>query len=411
MPTPFSAKSILFVDEELYVRKALQRSFRDVSDEWELRFANDPAEALQVMAQAEVDVLVTEMVFASGPSGLDFLETVRNSHPQTVRIILSGYVDRDITLKTVDLAHQFLSKPCDDSDLKATIAKAFLMWDLLAQDSLKKVVTRIDALPSLPSLYVELVEALKAENSSVQQVADIVSRDLELTAKLLKLVNSSFFGLPQRVAHPAKAVSLLGLDLVQSIVLASSAFEKFNHLALQGFSVAQLWDHAIQTAALAKAIAQEADMPRADVDTAFMAGLLHDIGKLLIASNLPEEFRAIIEQMRVRDCGMALAEKHLLGTTHAAIGAYLLGLWGLPDAIIDAVAYHHQPGAKSGDTLGITGIVHVADGFDQVIGGARDRAGAIPTGLDWAYLDRIGCAAKITQWQRLCSKSLAHDLH
>jgi len=411
MPKPSSAKSILFVDEEPYVRKALQRSLRDVRDVWELHFATGPAEALQAMAQAEVDVLVTEMVFTSGPSGLDFLETVRNRHPQTVRIILSGYVDRDITLKTVDLAHQFLSKPCDDSDLKDTIAKAFLIWDLLAQDSLKKVVARIDALPSLPSLYVELVEALKAENSSVQQVADIVSRDLELTAKLLKLVNSSFFGLPQRVAHPAKAVSLLGLDLVQSIVLASSAFEKFNHLALQGFSVAQLWDHAIQTAALAKAIAQEAHLTRADVDTAFMAGLLHDIGKLLIASNLPAEFRAIIEQMRLRRCGMASAENELLGTTHAAIGAYLLGLWGLPDAIIDAVAYHHQPGAKSGDTLGITGIVHVADGFGNAVGDAHDRTGAIPADLDRAYLDRIGSAAKITQWQRLCSESPAHDLH
>jgi putative nucleotidyltransferase with HDIG domain len=363
------------------------------------------------MAQQEVDVLVTEMVFTSGPSGLDFLESVRNRHPQTVRIILSGYVDRDITLKTVDLAHQFLSKPCDDSDLKATIAKAFLMWNLLAQDSLKKVVARIDALPSLPSLYVELVEALKAENSSVQQVADIVSKDLELTAKLLKLVNSSFFGLPQRVAHPAKAVSFLGLDLVQSIVLASSAFEKFNHLALKGFSIAQLWDHAIQTAVLAKAIAQEADLARADVDTAFMAGLLHDIGKLLIASNLPEEFRAIIEQMRVCRSSMAAAEKQLLGTTHAAIGAYLLGLWGLPDAIIDAVAYHHQPGANSGDRLGITGIVHVADGFGNAVRDAHDLAGAIPDDLDWAYLDRIGCAAKITQWQRLCSQSLAVDRH
>jgi len=326
--------------------------------------------------------------------------------PQAVRIILSGYVDRDITLQTVDLAHQFLSKPCEDGDLKATIAKAFLVRDLLAQASLKKLVARIDSLPSLPSIYVELVDALKSEDSSVQQVGDIISKDPALTAKLLKMVNSSFFGLPQRVSSPARAVSLLGLDLVQSIVLASSTFEKFNNLKLNGFLIEQLWDHAIKTAVLAKTIAQDDGLARRDVDTAFMAGLLHDIGKLLIAANMPDDFRAVLDHMGAHACAMAAAENQVIGTTHASIGAYLLGLWGLPDPIIDAVAFHHHPGAKPCDHPGTTGIAHIANAFANA-GCHSGRPGEIPDGLDWDYLERFGLVDKIADWQALCRQRMA----
>ena len=283
-------------------------------------------------------LLITEMVFTGGQSGPGFLFAVRDQHPDTVRIILSGYVDRDITLQTVDLAHQFLAKPCDDDDLKRTISKAFLMRDLLSHEPLKQLAARIDSLPSLPTLYAELVKALDSEDSSIQEIGDIISKDPGLTAKILKMVNSSFFGVLQRVSNPAKAVNLLGLDLVQTIVLASGTFEKFNKLKLKGVSIERMWDHAMATALLAKTIAQEARLDRSDVDTAFMSGLLHDIGKLLIAANMPDEYQSVTDHMSANGCSMASSENQIIGTTHAAIGAYLLGLWGLPDPIIEAVA-------------------------------------------------------------------------
>jgi DNA-binding NtrC family response regulator len=161
-PDVIPSKSILFVDEEQYVRKALKRSFREMRDEWEMHFAGDPEAAFKILAQRAVDVLITDMVFTGGRSGPEFLFAVRDRYPNCVRIILSGYVDRDVTLQTVDLAHQFHAKPCDDDDLKGTISKAFLMRDLLMHEPLKRLTARIDSLPSLPALYVELTEALSS---------------------------------------------------------------------------------------------------------------------------------------------------------------------------------------------------------------------------------------------------------
>ena len=396
-------KSILFVDEEHYVRKALQRSLRSMRDEWDMRFADSPEEGLKCMAQTEVDVLITEMVFTGSQSGPEFLLAVRDRHPSAVRIILSGYVDRDITLQTVDLAHQFLAKPCEDDDLKTTIVKAFLMRDLLANEPLKQLATRIDSLPSLPALYVELVEALRSEESSVQQIGDIIAKDPGLTAKMLKMVNSSFFGLLQRVSSPTKAVSLLGLDLVQTIVLASGTFEKFNALKLKGLSIERMWDHAMTTALQAKTLAQKARLERAEVDTAFMAGLLHDIGKLVIAANLPDDYLMVIGHMGAHGCDMACAENRVIGTTHAAIGAYLLGLWGLPDPIIEAVALHHSPGLKTPGHLGADGITHIANAFANASDDLAN-SGNIVDELDWDFIESAGLVDTISEWQSLCSQ-------
>lgn len=391
---------ILFVDEEQFVRKALQRSFRDMRDAWEMRFAGTPDDGLAYMDRETIEVLITEVVFTEH-DGLAFLDTVRSKYPHTVRIILSGYVDQDTLLKTVDLAHQFISKPCEDSDLKATIARAFVMKELLDQEPLKRVVVHIDALPSLPALYLELVETLQTDAASFQKVGEIISKDLGLSVKLLKMVNSSFFGLPQRVSSPAKAVSLLGLDLVRGIVLACGTFDKFKGLKFRGFSIEQMWDHATDTAAIAKVVAQQAGFDPKDIDLAFTAGLLHDIGKLLIAAYLPDSYKAVVHHLRANRCSMAAAEIHVLGTTHAPIGAYLLGLWGLPDPIIDAAAYHHRPGDSSGRPLSFAAVTHIANAFANA-GPDLVNIGSGVEDLDYTFLQDAGLLDRIEQWQAAC---------
>ncbi|MGD9187533.1 MAG: response regulator, partial [Desulfobacteraceae bacterium] len=331
------AKTILFVDEEQFIRNALKRSFRKMRGEWDMTFASSPNEALAALQEMPSDVVVSETIF-SGEEGLDFLATVREKHPQSVRIILSGYADQDVVLQSVNVAHQYLAKPCEDETLKATIARAFMMKELLDDDALKQVVSKIDSLPSVPSLYLELVEELKSEDASIDKIGDIISKDMGLTVKILKLVNSSYFGLRQHISNPTKAVSLLGIDLIKAIVLTAGTLDKFQHLKFPGFSIELMWEHAMRSAAFAKIIAQDAELKRKDVDTAFMATLLHDIGKLLIAAHMPTQFSEILAQVGQQDGTMRDAEMDIIGTSHAAVGAYLLGLWGLPDQIINAAA-------------------------------------------------------------------------
>ncbi len=402
-------KTILFVDEEEYARKALQRAFRDMQGEWEMHFAVDPGKGLQILAAGSVDVLITEMVFA-GQGGLEFLESVRQRYPQTVRIVLSGYADRNVLLKSADLAHQYIVKPCDDDTLKATVARAFMLKELLDQAPLKQVLTRIGALPSLPARYAELAAALDAEEASVQQVADIVEKEPGLVAKLLQLVNSSFFGRPQRITSAAMAVSLLGLDLVRAIVLASSTFDRFKGLNVKGSTIDALWSHAAATAAMAKTIAKAAGLDAKMADTAFTCGLLHDIGKLLIAAHLNDAFKAITAHMRRQGGSMAAAEMAVIGTTHAAVGAYLLGLWGLPEALVKAVAGHHSPTAQGMAGLDMAAITHIANGFANAGKQLADARQPL-NDLDYAFLDAAGLAEAVTQWRELCARLLAGEAH
>ncbi|MCJ8502600.1 response regulator [Desulfatitalea alkaliphila] len=393
---------VLFVDAEKFVHKALRRSLRNLQPDWTLRFATDPPAALAVMAREPVDVLVSELVFP-GYDGVDFLRTVRERHPAAVRILLSGYADRNILVQSVDLAHQFLAKPWEDATLAATIDRAFLVKRLLDHRPLKELIGRIGALPSLPARHLSLMAALRDPEVTFEAVGEQVAADLGLATRLLKLVNSSYFGLAQQVSSPAKAVSLLGLDLVQAIVLAAGTFDQFTALQRRGLAIAPMWAHAGRTAALARIIAQAAGLDRAGLEAAFMAGMLHDVGKLPLAAHLPAEFEAVTRYMQVHGCDMATAENQLLGTTHAAVGAYLFGLWGLPDIIIAAAAFHHQIALRSGQTFDGVLIVHVANAFAHAGPLLSDLARPVP-GLDDAYLARIGMASRIAQWRTLCAR-------
>jgi HD-like signal output (HDOD) protein len=398
-------QTILFVDEEKYVHKALKRSFRKMRQEWDMRFSANPTEAMEILNNEPIEVVVTETVF-QGQSGLDFLKVVREGHPNSVRIILSGYSNQDVILKSVDLAHQYLAKPCEDDALKSTINRAFMMKELLNHRALKEIVSQIDSLPTLPAVYVELVEELKSEDASLEKIGDMISKDIGLTAKILKMVNSSFFGLCQQITSPAKAVSMLGLDLIKAIVLTSGTFDKFKNLKFPGFSLEQMWEHAMLTGAFSKIIAREGGLDRKGSDTAFMAGLLHDIGKLLIAAYLPDSYRLINKLIKQKPITMAQAESVVLGTTHAGVGAYLLGLWGLPDAILEAAAFHHDPMQSSGKGLTSTTIVHVANALAES-GQNIHQSEHVIKGLDNDYLQKQGVLSDLDLWRSTCADHVA----
>jgi putative nucleotidyltransferase with HDIG domain len=319
-----------------------------------------------------------------------------------VRIILSGYSDRDVVLKSVDLAHQYLAKPCEDDELKATIGRAFKIKELINHPGLREIVSRIDSLPTLPATYIELVEELKAEDASIEKIGDIISKDIGLTAKVLKLVNSSFFGVRQQITTPAKAVSMLGLDLVKAMALSSGTFNKFKHLKVPGFSLEKMWEHAMRTSAFAKIIAREGGLDRRDADTAFMAGLLHDIGKLLIAAHLPDSFAVINKLAEKISIPIFEAEEKVIGTNHSCIGAYLLGLWGLPQAVFDATAFHHSQHNWSGAKLNPATIIHIANALAEC-GEDIHQPQGIVNGLDYEYLEKTGLLVSLAQWKAACA--------
>ncbi len=279
-------KKILFVDDETNLLAGLQRMLRRMRNEWQMAFAPGAHEALEILKSDSFDVIVTDMRMP-GMDGCQLLNEVKERYPEIVRIILSGHSDKEAILKSIGPVHQYLSKPCDAEVLKATITRACAMRHLLENDSLIKIISRIESLPSLPTLYTEVIEAVNSPDGSLARVGEIISKDVGMSAKILQLVNSSFFGLPTHVSTPARGVDLLGLETVKALVLGVKIFSQFSRSDSPGYSIANLWNHSIATSYIALKIAKRLKLKQSDIDDSFLTGLLHDIGKLILLDRLP----------------------------------------------------------------------------------------------------------------------------
>ncbi len=335
-------RRILFVDDDPKEIKRLRKMLRSIRHEWEMEFAVNGEEALGFMAKFPFDVIVSDMDMPE-ISGVEFLDTVKKRYSWTVRIIHSEHSDREMVLKSARSAHQFLMKPCSAETLKYTIERACKLQDLLRNETLKKIVTGIDNLPSLPRLYYKIVAETHSKEASLKKISNIISQDVSMSAKILQLVNSAFFGLPQKIVDPHQAVVFLGMVTLKALVLSIHVFSSFAEDAeLYGFSLTNMWRHSLRTSKLARNIARAEEADEKVVEVATIAGMLHDIGKLILLK-APKLYKEVTEFTKTTGCDLAEAEYIVMKTSHAELGAYMLGLWGIPDSVVEAVAFHHNP--------------------------------------------------------------------
>jgi putative nucleotidyltransferase with HDIG domain len=374
---------ILFVDDDLNVLDGLRRALHTQRDEWDMHFAASGPEALELMASRPIDMLVSDMRM-SPMNGAELLQSVMERYPSAIRIILSGYADSELIMKSVGVTHQFISKPCDPEILKSILNQTIGLKSLLSNKYVKEIVSNLDSLPSLPSQYSELEDELRSPDTSIKKIGGIISKDPAMTAKILQLVNSAFFGLRKNISNTADAVMYLGVDRIQHLFLAVHAFTQFKAPASSDFSIERLWEHCISTAAMAKRIAEQEDASREIVNASFTAGLLHDIGKLMLSCRLSEKYADAVRIARSDLIPLYQAEQQVLSATHAEIGAYLLGIWGLPGAVVEATAFHHRPkDAPSKDFCALTAL-HAADfqindnNYSGVIAAMPDRQYLVP---------------------------------
>ncbi|MBI3987310.1 MAG: HDOD domain-containing protein [Lentisphaerae bacterium] len=392
-------KTILFVDDDVNVLNGLQRMLRSRRQEWEVHFAAGGEEALRLMETGVFHVVVSDMRMP-GMDGRELLTRIRQNYPDTVRIILSGQSDRDILLKSAGLAHQFLSKPCDAEALKRTVESACGLRDVLKSETLRGLVSRIDVVPSLPGPYLQLLEELRSSEASIAKAGAIISRDMGMTAKILQLANSAFFGVRQHVTDPAHAASLLGLETIKALVLSVQVFKQFERQVLDSFSIAELWHHSVAVGAYAQVIVRTEALEESFVNNVLTAGLLHDIGKLVLAVKFPADWKAALRLMAEKSLDFCDAEREIFGASHAEVGAYLLGLWGMSSPVVEALAFHHAPSLSGGSSFELLTAVHVANLFDNEM---RAPEQGMKSGVcDLAYLERIRRADRLPGWKKLC---------
>jgi putative nucleotidyltransferase with HDIG domain len=376
---------IVFVDDELDILQAMARSFHGMRNEWNMEFQSSGAAALESLAKAPADVIVSDMRMP-GMDGWQLLAEVKRLYPQTVRLVLSGHADPSSVMLAVGTAQLYLAKPCEIGSLKAAIVQTQMLRQLLSSDRLALLVGDVGMLPSAPTAFQAILLCLQNPAASLTDAAQIIGRDVAMTANIMKLVNSAFFGSRRPITTIDRAVAYLGMDTLGALVLGHSVFQSGVATGIEGFSLEQLWQHSEQTAAAARAIALSENWSAAKADEAFLAGVLHDVGKVVFATNAaarPSDRSAaeIVAQMEAR---------------HAEVGAYLLGLWGFPNSIVEAVAFHHTPKRTSEEGFGLSGIVHVADRLVHLR--SENRALSIDTGLQPEYLEGLGLEQCLPKW-------------
>jgi len=385
-------KSLLFVDDEQNILDGLRRALHPMRAEWEMSFVDNAEAALKAIEERPFDVVVSDMRMPK-MDGAQLLEQVKLRRPDTIRIVLTGQSSRSAVLRSLAPAHQFLSKPCDPKELTTRIAQAFAMRDLLSNKTLTALVSRLQSVPSLPTIYNELVDVLREDDPSLSKIERVIAKDVGMAAKILQLANSAFIGARSRVSNLVQAISLIGTETVRTLVLSVHVFSHFDNDSDVAPFLPPLWEHSIATAGLAQKIASSENAPKGVVDESFTAGLLHDVGKVVLLAELPRDYRPIL----AKNSGVIAAhELEKFGCTHAQVGAYLISIWGLPVPLVRAVAFHHCP-AETGETeFSSLTAVHAADAIVSTSDPSRINHDGE---LDLEYLAQLNLSEKVDVWR------------
>lgn len=389
-------RNILFVEDNPVLLQLYAMMLRGDGSDWEVATAASGEEALKLMEGTSFDVVVSDMRMP-GMDGIQLFHEVRQRYPRASRVILSGLSDQKEIAECLGETHQFMAKPFDAKSLKGTLKRLCGLDAYLQDEKLRSLAAQLGTLPSFPSLYLDIMQELSVEDPSVENIANIIAQDPGMTAKMLQIANSAAFGLARRVSSSFDAVQYVGMGTVRSLALSAHIFSVFEKIDLKGFSIPALWDHAINTANLARRILQLGGAESAEVEDGYTAGMLHDIGKMMLAANLPDQFQLAVNRALERQLPLHEAEQEIFGATHAGVGGYLLGLWGLPAPIVEAVAFHHNPGRSESQTFGPLAAVHAASALEHELCGAEP--GCMAPGLDAGYLAAVRAADRLDSWR------------
>lgn len=322
---------ILFVDDERSVLDGLRRMLFSMRKEWQMAFATSGQEALGLLEVAPYDVVVSDAMMP-GMDGATLLSIIAEKYPKTLRFMLSGHAEHAVVVRAAGFSHQYLAKPCDPDVLRTRLKAVLALKGLVGSEVVREVVARAQKLPTLPLLFQRIQAAMADESKSIADIGRLVSQEMSMSAQVLRIVNSSYFGLARRIVDPAEAVSYLGAEALRALIVARHLCEQLDLSGPRAKERQRLWDHSVRVAGKARALAEAISAPRPCADVAFTAGLLHDLGAVL----LPDD--AAGDSRDEDDAPMSSVGRH-----RAAAGAYLLGIWGLPEVLVSTVAYYHTP--------------------------------------------------------------------
>ncbi len=427
-------RKILFIDPDRNVIDRLKKQLSSMRVVWDMVFVESGSEALKLLESSSYDVLVSEMHIPD-MDGVEFFDIVMKRYPGTVRIMHAENLDSERAQSPAKCTHQFLLKPCAPEVIKYTIERTCKLQDLTRNEKLNRTITGIRNLPSPPKIYDMIIKEMQSPEPSLADVGSLISKDIALSAKIIQFVNSAYFSLPRKIVDPKQATIYLGSEVVKALVLSNHVFSSFEDEAeTLGFNITQLWKHSMTVGLLSGEIASTEKASKDEVEEAVIAGVLHDIGKLILLK-APEKYKEIMSVVEYTGSDFLDAEYAIMKTSHAELGAYLLGLWGIPDSIVEIVAFHHEPStlienvlatihdpnvkAKDNTTptggilksssvkkfvKGLTGLAAVHAANALIIQNNCTPKTTIFPGIDMLYLEKVNLEDRLPKWVECYNK-------
>jgi HD-like signal output (HDOD) protein len=380
---------------------------RALEKDWTVKLAAGPEAALAEMAIQPCDVLVADSDLPGPNQGVELLDRIHADYPRTIRLLLTAETDMEHRITAITGSHLILTKPCPPSALKSAIERALTIDLWLANDRLRELVARLRNFPIVPSLYLEIINALKSPNTTTTEIGAIIAKDMAMMTKLLQVTNSACFGVPRKISDPVEAVGILGFETVKSMVVTLKLLSQYDKVKPVYFSIDRLWRHSTEVARISRRLALLQSDDPVLAESAFTAGLMHDLGKLVLASNFDEQYSGAQALARQQRLPLWDVEKQIFGASHAEIGAYLLGLWGMPLDLVEAAALHHNPSRCQAKHFNPLTAVHLANALFYE--SRPDKDGLVAPEIDEAHLAELGLSGKLQQWRQIVLEQNSPD--
>jgi len=374
-------------------RLRLIQSFATAQSAWTISGVESAAQALAELSRQPFDAVVSDWLLDQG--GLRLLDQAAEAHPKCGTVMLVN-AEAD-SLKCVGSAHRLLDAQCESDAFIAALDNACDATAWAPNEAVRKLIGGMKVLPSPPSLYFRVLKEVQSSLQSLENIGWLIARDPALSAKLLQLANSAAMGLRTSVTNTIEASVYLGSKRIESLLLLAHTFATFEKTRGFKFNITAFCEHSTRVSQNAQALCKAEKIGAAASDSAFTAGLLHDLGKLALAANFAEQYVQMLETVRAAKISEAEAEARVFGTTHAELGASLLASWGLPRPIVEAVARHHQPSADRSQRFNPTLAVHAANALDHA-SPAEDDFG----GLDMERVNGLGLSGRAAAWKSIC---------
>lgn len=336
---------LLFVDDEEMVLQGLKRQFRKYKDSWDMRFAISGHEALKMLKESPADVVVSDMRMPQ-MDGSELMMQIRDLYPETIRFVLSGQTDQGTLMSGIGSIHQFIQKPCEEDVLVSSIERARKLSGEITSRRCAAMAGKLTSLPVLSSSLSDLRHAI-AEGEDCSELGAIVARDPGLSCKLLQLVNSAFFGIPRKVDSVHMAVTLLGLQQLESICTSIALFDAVSKNDPSNGMIERIWRKCVDIGACAAKLAKDEGRDSDFESNAQQAGMLSHIGRAMFVRSMPVKFERALQLSESERIPLLDAEREVLGANQDALSAYMLGMWAFNDKVIEAV-YRQSTSDKLG---------------------------------------------------------------